>query len=130
MVLKGPVSGQSPSSFLMGQMCTQACSALSRNVVGNEGQLRWPGEPGHGGHRWRQTKERIVGPEDQGRRGSGYGEEGVQFCLNCAAHAELAARQGGLWCSQGNGAACSVTRSQRTDEWGRTQEERERRYFM
>lgn len=95
MLSKGPVSDQSPSSFLMGQMCTQACSALSRNMVGNEDQLRWPGEPGHGGHRWRQTKERIVGPKDQGRRGSGYGEEGVQFRLNCAAHVELAARQGG-----------------------------------
>lgn len=75
-------------------------------------------------------KEGIVGPEDQRRKGSGCREGGVQSCLNCVAHTELAARQGGLWCSQGNGAACSVTRSHQTGEWGRTQEEREHRYFM
>lgn len=40
-------------------------------------------------------KEGTVGPEDQRRKGSGCKEGGVQSCLNCAAHAELAARQGG-----------------------------------
>lgn len=40
-------------------------------------------------------KEGTVGPEDQRRKGSGCKEGGVQSCLNCAAQAELAARQGG-----------------------------------